>query len=193
MKLLKRDRREPWCGEGVENAGELGVCVGISTGANRCEVFTGLWNEEDDGLGDVGALDGDPVTALTLYALRPFMPSLFISDGFLGLCSAGDISGRSIKEHTGRISATMGVGEGVDEVEVRRNLKGFLALIEKLAVIGRFLTWICSGVCGSSNSGGTFFRGGRSPRSDSGDEHNVKSPEENEAVVQVIFSPGRRG
>ena len=57
MKLLKRDRREPWCEEGVENAGELGVCVGISTDAHRCEVFTGLRNE-DDGLGDVGALDG---------------------------------------------------------------------------------------------------------------------------------------
>lgn len=176
----------------MENAGELGVCVGISTDAHRCEVFTGLRNE-DDGLGDVGALDGDSITALTLYALRPFMLSLFISDGFLGLCSAGDIRGRSIKEHTGRISATTGVGEGVDDVEVRRNLKGFLALIEKLAVIGRFLTWICSGICGSSNSGGRFFRGGRSPRSDSGDEHNVKSPDENEAVVQVIFSPGRRG
>ena len=121
------------------------------------------------------------------------MLSLFISDGFLGLCSAGDIRGRSTREHTGRISATVGVGEGVDDVEVRRNLKGFLALIEKLAVIGRFLTWICSGVCGSSNSGGRFFKGGRSARSDSGDEHNVESPEENEAVVQVIFSPGRRG
>jgi len=77
---------------------------------------------------------------------------------------------------------------------VRRNLKGFLALVGKLAVIGCFLTWICSGVCGSNNSGGRFFNGGRSPRSDSGEEHNVESPEENEAVVQVMFSvEGGRG
>jgi len=90
--------------------------------------------------------------------------------------------------YTGRISPISGVGEEVDEVEVRRNLKGFLALIGKLTVIGRFLTLILSGVCGSNNSGGRFFNGGRSPRSDSGDEHKVESPEENEAVVQVMIS-----
>lgn len=92
------------------------------------------------------------------------------------------------------MSPISGVGEGADEVEARRNLKGFLAFIGKLVVIGRFLTWICSGVCGSNNSGGRFFNGGRSPRSDSGDEHNVESPEENEAVVHVMFSlEGGRG
>jgi len=87
---------------------------------------------------------------------------------------------------TGGISSISGFGEGADEVEARRNLKGFLALIGKFAVIGRLLTWICSG--GSDNSGGRFFSGGRSPRSDSGDEHNVESAEEKEAVVQVMAS-----
>ena len=117
---------------------------------------------------------------------------LLISDGFLEACSVGDAGNRSIDGHTGGISPIIGTGEGVDDVEVRRNLKGFLALIEKLAVVGRF-TWIrsgISGICGSSNSGGRFFKGGRSPRSDNGDEHNVESPEENEAVVQVMLSPG---
>jgi len=96
--------------------------------------------------------------------------------------------------YTGRISPISGVGEGADEVDARRNLKGFLALIGKLAVIGRFLTWICSGICGSNNNGGRFFKGGRSPRSDSGDEHKVESPEEKEADVQVMFSAeGGRG
>jgi hypothetical protein len=132
------------------------------------------------------------ITMLALYTLRPFMLSLFISDGFLGLDSTGGVGGRSINGHTGRISPIIGVGEGADEVEVRRNLKGFLALIGKLAVIGRFLTWIGSGACGSNNSGGRFFKGGRSPRSDNGDEHNVDSPEENEAVAQVMISLGGR-
>jgi len=89
---------------------------------------------------------------------------------------------------TERFSSISGVGEGADEVEARRNLKGILALIGKFAVIGRFLTWICSGICGSDNRGGRFFNGGRSLRSDSGDEHNVESPEEKEAVVQVMAS-----
>lgn len=92
--------------------------------------------------------------------------------------------------NTGRISPMIGAGSGMGDAEARRNLKGFLALIGKLADIGRFLTWICSGTCGSNRSGGRFFRGGRSPRSDSGEEHNVDSPEENEAVVQAMFSLG---
>lgn len=96
--------------------------------------------------------------------------------------------------YTGRISLVSGVGEGADEVEARRNLKGFLDLIGKFAVTGRFLTSICSGICGSKNSGGRFFNGGRSPRSDSGDGHKVESPEEKEAVVQAMFSAkGGRG
>lgn len=86
-----------------------------------------------------------------------------------------------------------GFGEGEDDIEVRRNLKGFLALIGKLTVIGRLLAWICSGTCGSNNNGGRFFKGGRSPKSDNGDEHNVDSPEENEAAAQVMFSLGGRG
>lgn len=90
--------------------------------------------------------------------------------------------------HPERVSPISGVGEGADEIEARRNLKGFLALIGKFAVIGRFLTWIWSGICGSNNTGGRFFNGGRSPRSDKGDEQRVESPEENEAVVQVMFS-----
>ena len=121
------------------------------------------------------------------------MLSLLISDGFLGLGSIGDVGGRSIRGQTGGISPTTGVGDVVDDVEVRRNLKGFLALIGKLAVVERFLTWIWSGACWSNNSGGRFFRGGRSPRSDNGDEHKVDSPEENEVAVQVMFSLGRRG
>lgn len=128
------------------------------------------------------------ITVLALHVLRPFMLSLLISDGFPGLGSSGDVGVLSINGHTGRISPIMGVGEGADDVEVRRNLKGFLALIGKLAVIGRFLTCVCSDACESSNRGGRFFKGGRSPRSDNGDEHNVDSPEENEAVVQVILS-----
>ena len=131
---------------------------------------------------------------LTLYALRPFIFSLLIRDGILGPGSTGDVRDRLMDGCTGRSSPVSGVGEGADEVEARRNLKGFLALIGKFAVIRCFLTWICSGVCGSNNSGGRFFNGGRSPRSDSGDEHKVESPEENEAVVQVMFSvEGRRG
>jgi hypothetical protein len=110
-----------------------------------------------------------------------------MSDGLLQFGSTGEVGDGSTDGHTGRISPTMGVGETAG-VEVRRNLKGFLALIGRLAVIGRFLARISSGVCGSSNSGGRFFKGGRSPRSDSSDEHNVESPEENEAVVQVMFS-----
>lgn len=98
-----------------------------------------------------------------------------------------------MRGHTGRISPIIGVGEGADEVEVRRNLKGFLALIGKLAVIGRFLTRICSGACWSNSSGGRFFKGGRSPKSDNGDEHKVDSPEENDVVVQVMLSLGWRG
>ena len=95
---------------------------------------------------------------------------------------------------TGRSSPISGVGEGADEVEARRSLKGFLALIGKLAVIERFLTCICSGICGSNNNGGRFFKGGRSPRSDNGDEHNVESLEERETDVQVMFSAeGGRG
>lgn len=122
------------------------------------------------------------------------MFSLRISDGFLESGSSGDVGDRSMDWYTGGISPISGVGEGTDEVEARRILKGFLALIGKLAVTGRFLTRICSGVCGSNNSGGRFFNGGRSPRSDSGDEHRVESPEEKEAVVQVMFSAeGGRG
>ena len=113
------------------------------------------------------------------------MLSLPISDDFLG---SGDVGHRPMGGYMGRISLISGVGEGADEVDARRNLKGFFGLIGKLAVIGRFLTWICSGICGSNNSGGRFFNGGRSPRSDSGDEHSVESPEENEAVAQVMFS-----
>jgi len=159
---------------------------------DRFEAFAGLRKGEGDGLGDVGALEGDLVTVLALYALRPFILSLLISDGFLELGSTGDAGGRSINGHTGRFSPIIGVGEEEDDVEVRRNLKGFLALIGKLAVIGRFLTWICSGVWECNNSGGRFFKGGRSPRSDNGEEHNVDSPEENEAVVQVMSSLGGR-
>lgn len=114
------------------------------------------------------------------------MFSLLISDGFLGPGSSGYVE-LSMDGYNGRISPISG-GEGADEVEVRRNLNGFLALIGKLAVIVRLLTWICSGVCGSSSSGGRFFNGGRSPRSESGDEHKVESPEEKEAVVQVMLS-----
>lgn len=121
------------------------------------------------------------------------MLSLLISDGFLKPASTGDVGGRSIDGYAGRISPIIGVGEGAEDVEVRRNLKGFLGLIGKLAVIERFLTWICSSACGSNNSGGRFFKGGSSPRSDNGDEHNVDSPEENEAVVQVMFPLGGRG
>lgn len=122
------------------------------------------------------------------------MLNLLINDGFPELGSTGGVGNRPMDGHMGEISPTSGVGEGADEVEALRNLKGFLALIGKLAVIGRFLTWICSGVCGSSNSGGRFFSGGRSPRSDRGDAHNVESPEEKEAVVQFIFSlEGGRG
>ena len=171
--------------------------------ADLFEVFIVSRNDNGDDLGDVGALDGanegcldgsrtwtqgenpHPVTALSLYALRPFMFSLLISDGFLG---SGDVGLRSMDGGMGRISSIAGVGEGADEVEARRNLKGFLALIGKCAVIGRFLTWICSDICGSDNSEGRFFNGGRSPKSDSGDEHSVESPEENEAVAHVVFS-----
>lgn len=40
----------------------------------------------------------------------------------------------------GEISPISEVGDGTDEVEALRNLKGFRALIGKLAAIGRFLT-----------------------------------------------------
>jgi len=85
------------------------------------EVFGVSRNDDGDSLGDVGALDGDPVTVLTL-ALRPFMFSLLISDGFLG---SGDVGNRPMDGCIGRISPISGVGEGADEVEARRNLKGF--------------------------------------------------------------------
>ena len=65
------------------------------------------------------------------------MFSLLISDGFLG---SGDAGHRLMDGDMGRMSPISGVGEGADEVEARRNLKGFLAFIGKLAVIGRFLT-----------------------------------------------------
>lgn len=68
------------------------------------------------------------------------MFSLWISDGFLGLCSTGCVGNPSMEGYSGGISPISGVGEGADEIEARRNLKGFLALIGKLAVIGRFLT-----------------------------------------------------
>jgi hypothetical protein len=70
------------------------------------------------------------------------MFNLLISDGFLRPGSIGGVGDRPMDGHMGRISPISGVGEGADEVEARRNLKGFLALIGKLAVIGRFLTWI---------------------------------------------------
>jgi hypothetical protein len=91
------------------------------------------------------------------------MFSLLISDGFLGSGVTGHAGDLSMEGHSGRISPISGVGEGAGEVEGRRNLKGFLALIGKLAAIGRFLTWICSGICGSNNNGGRFFKGGDHP------------------------------
>lgn len=140
MKLPKRVRRGELCcgGSGVK-VGEPGICVGTSTDADRLEAFAVLRNDDGDRLSGLGILDGDSVTALTLNALRPFMFSLLISDGFLRPVSSGYVGGLSMDGYTGRISPTSGVGEGADEVEVRRNLNGFLALIGKLAVIGRRL------------------------------------------------------
>jgi len=92
------------------------MCVGTSTVAR---------NDDGDSLGVVDTLDGDSVTALRLYALRPFMFSLLISDGFLGLGSAGGVGDLSMEGYSGKISLISGVGEGADEVEARRNLKGF--------------------------------------------------------------------
>jgi hypothetical protein len=59
VKLLKKDRRgEPCCREGRTNAGEFNIWEGMSTDADRFEAFVRLRNDEGDGLGDVGALDG---------------------------------------------------------------------------------------------------------------------------------------
>lgn len=49
---------EPWWREEEVNTGESDICVGMSTDADRFEVFAGLRNDEGDGLGDVGALEG---------------------------------------------------------------------------------------------------------------------------------------
>jgi len=57
--------------------------------ADLFDVFD-VWRDvSGDSLGDVGALDGNPVTALTLCALRPFMFSLLSSDDFPEASSTG--------------------------------------------------------------------------------------------------------
>jgi len=70
------------------------------------------------------------------------MFSLLSSDGFLGPGSVGDVKGWPMDVGTGRISPISGVGDGADEVETRRNLKGFLVLLGKLADHGRFTVGI---------------------------------------------------
>jgi len=142
VKLPKRIRRGELCGDGGANTGCPGVWVGTPTEA---DLFSVLGVSRDGGggiMGDVGALDGHSVTMWTLCDLRPFMFSRLSNDSFLELGSAGDGEDRPIGGHVGEISPISGAGDGADEVDARRNLKGFLVLLGKFAVIGRFVVWI---------------------------------------------------